>query len=497
MIDSKENISLFGQKIGRVVALEDSPTFEKVTVRLDAGRRVRPGELLVVPCNLEGSRKDFIILRVSGAREFNEYENPMDSQVRDMFNMNSVRGRDDLLRKFVLADTQPLEMVLQAEEEKLITQDPTQLVHSGTEVYKLTSGVAGSLLGFPEPGGPSSMVLGDVVGESGIKVVLDANKCLPRHMLIVGSTGTGKSYFIGVISEELQRLGIRHINIDIHGEMVKASSEMGGSNVLPGKELTVKLSSLSEPEVMEMLPITNDLHKDIAIKAFSNLKKTGKDFGIQEYKDEARSVAVSYGSKQNTMDIMDARIQTLESISILGKGYDWITALEKGGALVNIDCREISSHTELKIIVGSVAREVMNLRKKEKIKQLVLSMDEAHMFLPAGETSPSSHVLGELIRFGRHHGVGIIIASQSPNDIDRRIAKITNTRAFFAIEKTEIGSVTGLLADTPDDIIDSLSRLKTGTCLLVGARDIIKHAQIVQVRKRTSTHGGETPKMIK
>jgi hypothetical protein len=487
---------LHGEKIGRVVATEESPSFSTVIVRLDAGKRVRPGEILLSPASLEDSKKDYIILRVSDAREYNEYENPLDSQVRDIFDVGSPRGREDLLRKFVLARTQPIELVHENSDSTWASEDPHLLIPSGTEVYVAASGIIDKVLGFTDPKDPAAIEIGEVVGSSGIRAVLDANKVLPRHILVVGSTGTGKSYLMGVISEQLKKIGIRHINIDIHGEMAKAAEQLEGQNLIPGKELTVQLSSLSEPEVMEMLPITNELHRDIAVKAFSNLKKTGRKFGVDDFREEAVSVTKEYGAKKSTEEIMKARIDTLHGIEVLGSGFDWVGALQNDGAFINLDCREISSHSELKIIVGAIARELMSLRKRNKIRELVLSMDEAHLFLPSGEISPSSQVLGELIRFGRHHGVGIIIASQSPNDVDRRIAKITNTRLFFAIEQSELGSVGGLLGDTPEDFVKNLPRLKTGTCLLVGSRDTVKHSQIIQVGKRTTQHGGETPRMI-
>ena len=91
--------------------------------------------------------------------------------------------------------------------------------------------------------------------------------------------------------------------------------------------------------------------------------------------------------------------------------------------------------------------------------------------------------------------MGIIVATQSPVDIDRRIAKITNTRFIFAIEPSELPSIAGLLGDAPPELIQALPRFKVGTCLLVGSRETVKHSLVIQVRKRSTTHGGETPMM--
>jgi hypothetical protein len=434
-----------------------------------------------------------IVLRVSDAREINPYEDPLSSQVRDQFNLRSSRTTEDLIRKYSLARTQPIEL-LTMKEDQLFSEDPYLLASAGTAVFTEYGHIAGQVLGFTKPDDPGAMVLGKVIG-SNDEAVLDANRVLPRHILIVGSTGTGKSYLQGKIAEELNRIGIRHVNVDVHGEMCRAAEELGGRNLVPGVNLNVKLSSLEEPEVLAMLPISHELHLDIVTKAFLNLKKSGQPFTVEDFRSEAEQVAVAYGAKKPTIEIVNARVDSLKHIRILGSGFDWKEALKNAGAFINLDCRELS-HSELRMLVGAIARELIGLRKRHEIRPLVLSMDEAHLFLPGGhETSTSSQVVAELIRFGRHHGLGMVLSSQSPADIDRRIAKITNTRFFFAIEPSELASVSGLLGDAPPDLTNNLPRLRVGTVLLVGSRDTVKHAVVIEVGKRRTTHGGETPMM--
>jgi hypothetical protein len=480
-------------KIGRVVATEAGPTHSIVDIRLDSGKRVRPGALLYAPISEEQSETQVIVLRVSNVKEHNPYEDPLSSQVRDQFGIRSSTKTEDLIRRYFVATTQPIEL-LTLHDEEVLSEDPYLLANAGTPVYPDIPGVAGKILGFPNPADPGALVIGKIVGGED-EVVLDANRVLPRHILVAGSTGTGKSYLLGKIAEELHRTGIRHVNIDVHGETCSAAEKMGGLNLIPGENLKIRLSSLAEPEVMEMLPLNHDLHVDIVTRAFINLKRSGRPFGVDEFRRESERVAVPYGVKQNTIDIVTARIDTLKQIQVLGEGFDWREALAKSGAFANIDCRELS-HFELRILVGAVARELIGLRKKGEINPLVLSMDEAHLFLPGGhEVTTSSQVVSELIRFGRHHGVGLILSSQSPADIDKRIAKITNTRFFFAIEPSELSSVSGLMGDAPPDLIANLPRFKVGSCLLVGSRDTVKHAIAVEVGQRNTPHGGETPKM--
>lgn len=482
-------------KIGRVVATETSPSFTDVDIRLDPGQKVRPGQLLYADLSEEVNGTKLAILRVSTAKEHNEYETPLSSQVRDTFNIQSSRGREDLLRKFVVAQTQPIEVLSQDRDGNFVSEEPSVIVQAGTEVQTVVTGIFSKVLGFVDKSSNAAIAVGEAIGSEGITVTLDANAVLPRHILIAGSTGTGKSYLVGVITEQLSKLGVRHVNIDVHGELCNATTQLKGKNYVPGQSMKVKLSSLEEPEVLNMIPAYNQLHVDIITKAFINLKNTKKPFAVADLSREAAAVADQYGAKQNTIDIVTSRIEALNGVSFLGSGFNWSSELAPRGSLINLDCRELG-HSALRTVVGAVARELMSLRKKGDIGPIVLSMDEAHLFLPAGGESPSSQVLAELIRFGRHHGVGIMIASQSPGDIDKRITKITNTRFIFAIEPSELSSIVGLLGDTPDELMKNLPRLRVGTCLLAGSRETVKHSLVIQVSRRTTTHGGETPKMI-
>lgn len=482
------------ERVGRVVSTEKSPSFLEVDVRLDPGAIVRPGQLLFASTGRPG-RRQYAILRVSSAQEVNPYENPLSSQVRDAFNIESSRGREDLLRKYVLANTQLIELLTEDSDGTFQSEDPSVIVPAGTEVFNAASDMTCKILGLPDPSSPAALLIGNAIGNENIKITLDANKTLPRHILIAGSTGTGKSYLLGRLTEEICRVGIRHVNIDVHGELCEATRQLGGRVLIPGKDLTVKLSSLEEPEVLNMIPIQNQLHIDIVSRAFIELKKTGRDFDVNDFEAEAIDIAQQFGAKDNTIEIIRARIQTLSNVPIIGRGLDWVSVLREPGALVNIDCRGLG-HWELRTMVGAVARELMFLRRRNLIEPLVLSMDEAHLFLPSGDSTASSQVLAELIRMGRHFGVGIIISSQSPADIDRRITKITNTRFIFSIEPSELSSISGLLGDVPPELMKNLPKLRVGSCLLVGSRETVKHSIVIEVGQRKTVDSGVTPPMI-
>jgi DNA helicase HerA-like ATPase len=484
-------------EVGRVVSYKETPSYSECYVILSPGQKARPGELLLVEVE-EG--RHYVIGRVEEGMEMNLYESPELARTRSLLGIESVSNREDLPNKYRLVRLDLLEEVVGGTQVKPTIREIQTLVSAGSRVFRAPSDWAAPALGLLPPNGGAGgdgMYIGTTVGEASIPVILSANAVLPRHVLIVGSTGTGKSWLRGVIAEEVRKLGIPQVNIDVHGEFVKAAVELGGENLVPGQSLTVPLSSLSEPEVIGLIPYLTELQGEIVRRAFLNLKKRGKPFDVPDFVNEVRSVGIELNARDQTIEIAADRVEALNSIRIIGNGINWSHKLSTR-KFVNIDCRGLS-HSELQAVAGAVARELLNLRMRSEIPPVVFSIDEAHLFVPYstfGEETTSSQIIREVIRFGRHYGVCLILVTPAPSDIDRRIARITNTRFIFATEPDQLDYLKGVFADTPEDIIKRLPKLEQGVCLLTGSRETVRHALLIRVRGRKTTHGGETPNII-
>ena len=80
-------------------------------------------------------------------------------------------------------------------------------------------------MGFP-PDPDEGLHVGYLHSDGTIPVTVE-NGAVQRHVLIVGGIGSGKSYTRGVPGEELHRLGVPQVNIDVNGEMIDAARELG------------------------------------------------------------------------------------------------------------------------------------------------------------------------------------------------------------------------------------------------------------------------------
>lgn len=123
----------------------------------------------------------------------------------------------------------------------------------------------------------------------------------------------------------------------------------------------------------------------------------------------------------------------------------------------------------------------------------VLFIDEAHNVVPEGQTTVTSNVIRELARMGRHSRTGLILASQSPADLDASILKRMQTRLIFALERDQLRSIGGVRSDLGDELVDALPKLGRGVCAVSGNGDQIRHGFLMKVRQRRTPVGGGTP----
>jgi hypothetical protein len=50
-----------------------------------------------------------------------------------------------------------------------------------------------------------------------------------------------------------------------------------------------------------------------------------------------------------------------------------------------------------------------------------------------------------------------------------------------------------VFSDASDSLVQELPKLPQGVCIVTGAFETIRHAAVVETRRRLTTHGGATP----
>jgi Helicase HerA, central domain len=178
--------------IGTVLSDEDTPTFETVRIKLRTGQEVRPGTLVRIPLE-EGNTSTALIGRIKSAYEHNPNESPEDINVRDTLGLQ--RNYPDEKDSTVIYRLVEADLIEQFDKEGM--HAPESLPRSGAEVYIANSEEIVKALGTmgDEKNG---LNIGYIASGTQAPIILK-RESIQRHFFLCGTTGSGKSYAMGVI----------------------------------------------------------------------------------------------------------------------------------------------------------------------------------------------------------------------------------------------------------------------------------------------------------
>ncbi|MGO9958214.1 MAG: ATP-binding protein [Solirubrobacteraceae bacterium] len=150
-------------------------------------------------------------------------------------------------------------------------------------------------------------------------------------------------------------------------------------------------------------------------------------------------------------------------------------------------------------IVGTMLRIVydalfwgMKLPVGGRRQPLLVILDEAHRFLPVGSDTPAHRAFSRIAKEGRKYGVGLMIVTQRPSDIDAAVLSQCGTMlALRMTNPQDRGAVHGSIPDDLGGLTELLPSLRTGEALVLG--DALQVPSRIRVRKAREKPEGEDP----
>lgn len=110
-----------------------------------------------------------------------------------------------------------------------------------------------------------------------------------------------------------------------------------------------------------------------------------------------------------------------------------------------------------------------NLKEGGRLRPLLLVMEEAHSYLNDSFQGAASSIVQRIVKEGRKYGIGAMIVSQRPSEINPTILSQCGT--FFAMRlsnHTDRSHITGAITDNLEGLTNMLPILRTGEALILG-----------------------------
>lgn len=377
---------------------------------------------------------------------------------------------------------------------------------------------------------PNALCLGRYALETQASAYLDGNRLFQRHAVIVGSTGSGKSYTVAKLLEQLEPLpSCNAVVFDIHGEYAPLTGAHIRHYKIAGPADTGTESALYLPYWLltyaEMLTLLLDRSDDNApnqAMLFSQAVLGAKQLSLREqgregepftidspvpYKltevlrtldeeNEKMIVGTTGREKQGPFfgkltrllqrlnsKLHDRRLNFMFSGAQELLDYRYMELLcqklmapaSRGGGVKIVDFSEVPSDI-LPLIVALVARLLFSVQqwvRKDALQPIALFCDEAHLYIPAnareGVERSSLHSFERIAKEGRKYGVGLVVITQRPSEVDHTV--LSQSSNFIAMRLTNVDDqnvIKRLLPDSLGGFSELLPVLDVGEAVLVG-----------------------------
>lgn len=364
---------------------------------------------------------------------------------------------------------------------------------------------------------------------------LNGNKFFQRHAVIVGSTGSGKSWCVARILEQVAQLkSANAILFDIHGEYTPLNSEgfthykiAGPNDIVSEDKLFLPYWLLTYEEMLSMMIDRSDSNAPNQAMLFSTeVLKLKREHLVACNHKEMENVITLDSPIPYSLKTLISELETLDTEMVPGQRgekqgpfhgkltrfiqrlqakiedkrlnfmfsqdsslleYDYMNDIceklmrpsdNSSGGVKIIDFSEVPSDI-LPLIASLVARVIFAVQQWSEVHMpIAIFCDEAHLYIPASsESSMDTQSVGSFERIakeGRKYGVGLVVISQRPSEVNRTVLSQCNN--FVAMRLTNADDqvvIKRLLPDSLGDYSEMLPILDIGEAIVVGDASIL------------------------
>jgi len=138
-----------------------------------------------------------------------------------------------------------------------------------------------------------------------------------------------------------------------------------------------------------------------------------------------------------------------------------------------------------------------NIPEGGRERPLLIVLEEAHAYLSKENSGSAASEVRRIAKEGRKYGVGMMIVSQRPSEIDTTILSQCGT--FFAMRlanELDRGHITGAASDNLKGLFDMLPALRTGEAVIVGESVSLPIRALITPPPLNRRPDSEDPKVV-
>ena len=380
-------------------------------------------------------------------------------------------------------------------------------------------------LGSIYSGTPDSGIdIGEHVGTGGVRCYADMNELLGKHTAILGTTGSGKSAAVAAIVHSIlekkaeqgyARWNPRIVILDPHDEYRSAFPQGG---VISPDDGTLQLPYwlLSLQETIDMLIGRTEYvatsQANIVKDALAQARQAGAaelglpddsvtvdspvPYSLNEFRASIEDSKPPQASRQESHNTILEKLRVLRDDSRMNfMMNEWASATigddgKPDNPLVGVMMRLFGSGQNPRIVdlsgipneiagivSGVIARTLFNWKiwqtaEERRSGPIVFVCEEAHLYVPNrgdAQYAGAQSAVRRLVREGRKYGVGLVIVSQRPSEIDPTVLSQCSSWIVLRIgNEVDRQHVRAALPDSMEGFTEMLASLRRQEALFLG-----------------------------
>jgi hypothetical protein len=346
--------------------------------------------------------------------------------------------------------------------------------------------------------------IGSLTLAEGVPQVLDAGG-FDRHTFLCGQSGSGKTYSLGVILEQmLVETSLRMVILDPNSDFVRLGSLRAGAD--PGQAeryreaaagvsvhsaqggderlrlRIAELDTVTQAALLRLDPIADrEEYAELAARLAAGPPPTFEQL-MAEDRDEARRLAL----RIRNLGLYDlgvwAREQPGSVLEALGPG---------GPRCLVVDLGSLPTREEQALVAAAVLRRLWDDRQRRE--PMLIVIDEAHNVCPAQAEDPLTALAADatvrIAAEGREFGLYLLVSTQRPQKVHENVISQADNLVLMRLNSAADAAFTqAVFSFVPPGLVARAGAIRLGEALVAGK--FSSHPALLRFGARLAEEGG-------
>jgi len=371
-------------------------------------------------------------------------------------------------------------------------------------------------------------------------------------ILISGKKGSGKSYSLSVMAEEMSSLPedirknlailmidtmgifwsmkypnsrqedeLREWNLKPQGLNVNVYTPIGKFKDYKDKGIPTDFSFSIKPNELSANDWCNvfslSINEPIGVLIERIISDLDGNYGIDEI---INAIKKDKKSNQEARNATENRFEAAKSWGIFNKSAGDIKEIIKGGQVSILDTSCYDDFNVKALVTGILCKKLlqerMTERKKEEMSRIQagehflikeeqdfpmvwIFLDESHELLPKEGKTPATDALVQILREGRQPGISLVMATQQPGEIHKDVLTQSDIVISYKVTaKFDIEALNSIMQTyLTSDILTYINNLPDIKGAGIIMDDTSERIYPFKTRPKLSWHGGDAPSAVK